>query len=170
VRTGFKSGRALSAHAPEEEFRPHTRDLYVPAGDIGMWQGAMRDPDDPVRAATADAIEARDLISIELLYTDQIGGQRTITRFSLVPTADTWLVSVTRHWYLDWDGPRPESQVLAGVETIQRERDAADRRAAEREGARIDDPDAPADDGGDGAAAGWASAGEPRLDPTGEGG
>src|SRR5204863_273990 len=29
-----------------EEFRPQTRDLYVPSGDVGFWQAAIRDRDD----------------------------------------------------------------------------------------------------------------------------
>ena len=126
----FGSSRDMPTHAPEEQFRLQTRDLYVPAGDIGMWQGALRDPDDPLRAAGAEAIDGRRPLSVELLYTDQVGRQRTITRFGLIPTADSWLVSVTRHWYLDWDGPRPESDVMAASEAVQREREAAERRAA----------------------------------------
>src|SRR3954470_6090935 len=47
-----RPGRGLSAnyptHAPLEEFHLQSRDLYIPAGDIGMWQGALRNPDDPV--------------------------------------------------------------------------------------------------------------------------
>ncbi len=126
------TSRSFPTHAPLEDFRPHTRDLYVPAGDIGMWQGAMRNPDDPIRASTARAIDAREPLSIELLYSDQIGGQRTITRFGLIPTADTWLASVTRHWYLDWEGPRPEQDVLAAVETVEHDREIAEQRATER--------------------------------------
>jgi hypothetical protein len=132
VMSEFGTSRSMPTHAPLEEFRPHTRDLYVPAGDIGMWQGALRNPDDPVRAAAARAIDAREPLSIELLYTDQIGGQRTITRFGLTPAGDSWLASVTRHWYLDWEGPRPEQDVLAAVETVQHDREAAEQRAAER--------------------------------------
>jgi hypothetical protein len=131
VRPGLTSSRQLPAHAPVEEFRLQTRDLYVPAGDVGMWQGALRNPDDPVRAAIGDAIDARETVSIELLYSDQVGGQRTITRFGLIPMADTWLAAVNRHWYLDWDGPRPERDVLAAVETVQRERDAVEHRPAD---------------------------------------
>ena len=71
------------------------------------------------------------MLTIELLYSDQVGGQRTITRFGLVPTGDTWLASVNRHWYLDWDGPRPDNLVRSASETVQRERQAAERRAAE---------------------------------------
>ncbi|HMH48502.1 MAG TPA: hypothetical protein VK538_12415, partial [Solirubrobacteraceae bacterium] len=41
--------QASLPHAQPEEFRPQTRDLYVPAGDTGFWQGAVRDPSDPFR-------------------------------------------------------------------------------------------------------------------------
>lgn len=40
-------------HAEPAEHRPKTRDLYVPAGDIGFWQGAIREPDDPFREVCA---------------------------------------------------------------------------------------------------------------------
>ena len=30
-----------------EAFRSLTRDLYIPSGDVGFWQGAIRDVDDP---------------------------------------------------------------------------------------------------------------------------
>jgi len=103
-------------HAPDDELRPQTRDLYIPPGDIGMWQGALRDPDDPLRVAMAAAIEAREAVGVELMYSDQIGGQRTITRFGLMPVGaapdemnpadDAWMASMTRHWHLDWTGPR----------------------------------------------------------------
>jgi len=133
VRTGLSTSRNNPTPAPLEEFRRQTRDLYVPAGDIGMWQGALRNPDDPVRTATAEAIDTRQPITIELLYSDQVGLQRTITRFGLFPTADSWLASVTRHWYLDWDGPRPEHEVSAAVDLVQRDWEAAERRAVTRE-------------------------------------
>jgi hypothetical protein len=130
VRPGFSSSRQLPAPAPEEEFHLQTRDLYIPAGDIGMWQGALRNPDDPVRAAIAEAIDAREPLTIELLYSDQIGRQRTITRFDLFPTADSWIVSTSRHWYLEWEGPRPESGVRVAAEAIFRDLQAAEEHAA----------------------------------------
>jgi hypothetical protein len=130
ARDDFGSARNIPTHASEDEFHLQTRDLYVPAGDIGMWQGALRNPDDPVRAAVAGLIDARQPFSVELLYTDQVGRQRTITRFGLVPAADSWLASVTRHWYLDWDGPRPETEILAAVEAVRHDQEAAERRAA----------------------------------------
>src|SRR4051812_19282062 len=41
--------RPDTRHPEPEEFRPQTLDLYVPAGDTGFWQGAVREPDDPFR-------------------------------------------------------------------------------------------------------------------------
>jgi hypothetical protein len=118
-------------HSPLEEFHLQSRDLYVPAGDVGMWQGALRNPDDPVRAGVIDAIDVGMALTVELLYSDQVGLQRTISRFSLTPAGDIWLVGLNRHWYLDWEGPRPESISLAAAETIRRDREAAiERRAA----------------------------------------
>jgi hypothetical protein len=133
ARPGLGATSALPNHADLGEFRLQSRDLYVPAGDIGMWQGALRNPDDPVRAALADAIDRQDPISIELLYSDQIGRQRAITRFGLNPMEDTWLAAMNRHWYLDWQGPRPESDTLAAANVVQHEQDAADERRAELE-------------------------------------
>lgn len=122
------TSRDFPTHAPLEAFRFQTRDLYIPAGDIGMWQGALRHPDDPMRAGLAQVIDARERLLVELLYTDQIGRQRTISRFALVPANETWLVSLTRHWYLDWDGPRPEGLTLAASEVMLRDQEAALRR------------------------------------------
>jgi hypothetical protein len=128
IRAGLGSTRRLPTHVPQEEFRMQTRDLYVPASDVGMWQGALRNPNDPVRAEVAEAIEAREPITVELLYTDQIGQQRTITRFGLMPTGDSWLATMTRHWHLDWRGPRDESEILAAAEAVQRDQEAAEQQ------------------------------------------
>jgi hypothetical protein len=129
----------IPTHAPLEDFHLQSRDLYVPSGDIGMWQGALRNPGDPVRADVIDAIEQNRPLTVELLYSDQIGRQRTISRFLLTPARDMWLASLNRHWYLDWDGPRPESLALAAAETVRRDQEAAvERRVAaenERNGA-----------------------------------
>ena len=104
-RAGLQTSRV--AHAAEEDFRRLTRDLYIPAGDIGLWQGALRDPAEDAHTPIADAADQRQTITIELLYTDQVGGQRTISRFMLAPVGDDgWLASVGRHWYLDGEGPR----------------------------------------------------------------
>jgi hypothetical protein len=111
VRSGLQ--RNTVDHLPESEFRPQTRDLYIPAGDIGLWQGAIRDSNDPHHREIADAIARREAITVELLYSDQVGSQRTITRFTvtaIVHDDDTdqvdWVGFVGRHWYLDRVGPR----------------------------------------------------------------
>jgi hypothetical protein len=113
-------------HLPESEFRSQTRDLYIPAGDLGMWQGALRDPDEPAHVDVAGAIDALQPITVELLYSDQVGEQRTITRFALVPYTRedseevNWTVTVVRHWFLDRAGPRSESEIEARAEQIMR--------------------------------------------------
>lgn len=35
---------ATDGHPDPDDFRTQVRDLYVAAGDIGLWQGALRDP------------------------------------------------------------------------------------------------------------------------------
>ena len=98
---------AAPVHRDPESFRRLTRDIYVPGGDVGFWQGALRDPDDPLFAHARDAIDARQRVTVDLLYGDHEGGQRTITRFSLFPRGeDVWLTAVTRHWNLDRAAPR----------------------------------------------------------------
>jgi hypothetical protein len=152
------ASRSYATHAPLEEFRLQSRDLYVPAGDIGMWQGALRNPDDGVRAAVVAAAESDQPISVELLYSDQVGRQRTITRFGLTPLEGTWLASVNRHWYLDWDGPRPESLTIAASEAIRREHEAAAQRRS-----AADDERSPSED------AGFADAGDAQDQPHADG-
>ncbi|HEX5225174.1 MAG TPA: hypothetical protein VFW29_08595 [Solirubrobacteraceae bacterium] len=100
-------------HPPElEEFRRHSRDLYVPAGDIGFWQCAMRDRDDPLYPSARESIHARRGMSVDVLYSDHEGGQRTITRFFLHPrSADAedpwlWTCATVSHWNLDRPDPR----------------------------------------------------------------
>jgi hypothetical protein len=94
-------------HRPPEEFRRLTRDIFVPAGDLGFWQGAFRDKEDPLFAAAAAAIAEPRAMQIDLLYRDHEGGQRMITRFALIPGHDgQWITSVGRHWNLDRSDPR----------------------------------------------------------------
>ena len=101
--------RALAEypHREPQTFRRLTRDLYVPAGDLGFWQGALRDRADPLFDAARDAIDGRQPITVDLLYGDHDGGQRTISRFALMPRDDgQWITAVSRHWYLDRADPR----------------------------------------------------------------
>jgi len=88
-------------------FRRLSRDLYIPDGDQGFWQGAVRDADDPLRTPLHDALVERRAMSLLLLYGDHEGGQRTVTLFGIVPDDhDQWLCSVAKHWYIDGDDPR----------------------------------------------------------------
>lgn len=99
--------RGRGEHAPLDEFVRLTRDLYVPPGDAGFWQGSFRDPASPEFAAAAAAIRAREPVTVELLYGDHEGGQRVVSRFALAPRGDDgWLASVARHWNVDRPDPR----------------------------------------------------------------
>jgi len=96
-----------AGHADPGEFRRLSRDIYVPAGDIGFWQGALRDPTEAMFAAARDAAEQARVVTVDLLYGDHEGGQRTISRFALLPRVDgDRLASVARHWNLDRVDPR----------------------------------------------------------------
>lgn len=52
------------------------------------------------------------VMSLRNVGAGQVGAQRTISRFSLIPFVReedegvNWMVSGTRHWYLDRAGPR----------------------------------------------------------------
>jgi hypothetical protein len=107
-RWSFRPERILGDVAPldTEAFRRLTRDIYIPPHDVGYWQGAFRDPEEPLYAVALAAIEGRHDITIELLYGDYEGGQHTITRFALIPRDERWLASVSRHWNLDRADPR----------------------------------------------------------------
>jgi hypothetical protein len=94
-------------HAPLEDFRRLTRDLYIAPGEIGFWQGTFRDPAEPGFAIARAAIEEPRRIAIEVLYGDHELGQREITLFALTPRPDDkWITSVARHWNVDRPDPR----------------------------------------------------------------
>ena len=88
-------------------FHRLTRDIYVPAGDLGFWQGTFRDPSTDEFAAAAASIAAREPVTIDVLYGDHEGGQRVVSRFALWPRNDgAWTASVARHWNIDRVDPR----------------------------------------------------------------
>jgi hypothetical protein len=97
----------VKGDAPDPgDFRPLMRDQYIPSGDLGFWQAALRDVSDPLFELITAVVGDRLSLSLDLLYTDQVGGQRTISRFGLVPWDEGWRIAVARHWYLDADAPR----------------------------------------------------------------
>ncbi|HKQ03146.1 MAG TPA: hypothetical protein VJ735_22720 [Actinomycetes bacterium] len=98
-------------HAELDQFRRQGRDLFIPAGGLGFWQGAVRDSGDQLHSSLSAAIQERRRFAIELLYSDHEGGQRTISLFSVTPRdapddSEQWLCSVGRHWNIDRPDPR----------------------------------------------------------------
>ena len=93
--------------ADTSRFRRLTRDLYIPANEIGFWQGVIRDRDEPGWDEAATAIKGRQPLTVDLLYGDYDGGQHTVSRFAILPAVTTpgW-AQVGRHWNLDRDDPR----------------------------------------------------------------
>jgi hypothetical protein len=105
----FAGGRPTASDEPPpvEEFHRLSRDIYVPTGDIGFWQGTFRDPQSDEFQEAKAAIEQRGYVTVWLLYGDHEGGQRMISQFGMTPRGDEgWIVSVARHWYIDQAGPR----------------------------------------------------------------
>jgi hypothetical protein len=95
------------SHAPLEAFTRLTRDLYIAPNDVGFWQGAFRDPSTHRFQTAHEAVAARTALTVEVLYGDLEGGQRTITRLALTPRDDgNWIAGVVRHWSVDRGGPR----------------------------------------------------------------
>jgi hypothetical protein len=94
---------------PVAEFTPQSRDMYVAPGDIGFWQGALRDPQAPEFAEVTKALDAREVLSLDILYGDFEGGQRVISRFNLEPPdADPRVAQRQAAWLLDADPPPAE--------------------------------------------------------------
>lgn len=92
--------------ADADGIRTLTIDLYVPAGDAGYFEGAIRDLDDPIRADLLATVAGRQPFTIDLLYGDQQGRQRTVSRFTILPAEDDgWYCRAVQH--RNPDGPDP---------------------------------------------------------------
>ena len=107
----FYEGRSdLDGEQPDVgTFNRLTRDLYIAPNDTGFWQGTFRDPTDDAFSEAAKTISAREPFTVDILYTDAEGGQRVISRFTLIPVKDEaegWIATVARHWNLDRVDPR----------------------------------------------------------------
>ena len=90
-----------------EEFHRLTRDIYIAPQDIGFWQGVFRDPQEELFSRAQRTVTERTAFTIDLLYGDADGGQRVITRFSVLPHPDDgWITAVSRHWNVDRNDPR----------------------------------------------------------------
>jgi hypothetical protein len=97
--------------APVGEFHRQQVDLYIPAGSTGFWFGAIRDRDDPAYRSVRTAVENRSRVTIDVMYGDHEGGQRTISRFAVSdwPEVEGERAQVLRHWNVDRDDPRATS-------------------------------------------------------------
>jgi hypothetical protein len=106
----FDSGRGPQATArPDPDgFRHQQRDILIAPGDIGFWQAAFRDASDPQYDQAVGAVKANDVLLIDVLYGDNEGGQRAITRMTLQRSGEDhpWLASAVRHWNVDRPDPR----------------------------------------------------------------
>jgi hypothetical protein len=91
-----------------DSFRRQQLDLYIPSGEVGHWQGAIRDTVDPDYERLVAAVEADGRVTIDLIYGDHEGGQRTIVRFGVTMDEEGTARSanVVRYWNLDADDPR----------------------------------------------------------------
>lgn len=99
-----------------ESFRRQQIDIYIPAGDSGYWLGALRDPSEAVYEPVRQAAQQGRGLTVDLLYGDYEGGQRTIVRFVLAvwPTDEGEesedpngrRVTALRYWNVDREDPR----------------------------------------------------------------
>jgi hypothetical protein len=109
----FAPGREETHVRPDPaEFRTQGLDIAIAPDDVGYWEAAFRDGNDQQFSAAVEAAKTADVVSIDLLYGDQDGRQRVISRMVLrryAPDPDKdemWLPAVIRHWNLDRPDPR----------------------------------------------------------------
>jgi hypothetical protein len=101
--------RSALTRPDPKDFNQQSVDIYVPPGSAGYWLAALRDCEDAFREQIIAIIQARESLTIDLMYGDQEGGQRTISRFVVNqhPSSDSeWIIGVVRHWFLDRPAPR----------------------------------------------------------------
>jgi hypothetical protein len=95
---------------PTDEFRRQQRDIYIPPGEVGFWQGAIRDRSDPAYDEIRAAMRSGARVSIDLIYGDYEGGQRTIARIGLTKDGeaerDDYRAEAGRYWNVDGIDPR----------------------------------------------------------------
>ncbi len=111
----FRAGLEIDPPRPDPAtFRHQSRDILIAPGDVGFWQGAFRDGDDPQYDEAVTAFKTGDddevVLTIDLLYGDMDGGQRVISRMMLRRVIRDgnrlWIASVVRHWNVDRPDPR----------------------------------------------------------------
>jgi len=108
--------RADVNEAPDpDDFVRQQLDIYIPAGDSGYWQGALRDRSAPGYEEVRTALMTEQPVQIDLLYGDHEGGQRAIVRFLLAewpaddgetPIPETKRATLLRYFSVDGSNPR----------------------------------------------------------------
>jgi hypothetical protein len=114
-------GNVAGTLAPDVgDFRAQQRDLFIPAGETGFWQGAIRDSGDGDYDFLAAAASSNERVFVDLLYGDHEGGQRTIVRFGVWPRrgSEYFGSEAVRYWNVDGQDPRvrPQAQVPMQVQ------------------------------------------------------
>jgi hypothetical protein len=84
-------------------FSPQQRDLLISTRRAGFWQAALREPKTRLHEEVMQAIGTRGRVTVDVLYGDHEGSQPSITRFVLLPEADSWRCDATRYWSLPAD-------------------------------------------------------------------
>jgi hypothetical protein len=64
---GWRKSVLTETPPATEDFRSLTRDQYISSGDIGFWQGAVRDSADPLHATLLKASRQPRLSVLDLL-------------------------------------------------------------------------------------------------------
>jgi len=113
----FQAGTEVNPPRPDPaSFRHQGRDIMIAPEDVGFWQGAFRDSTDPQYNEAVEVVKNGEALTVDLLYGDNDGGQRMMSRMLLrrraVPdgtpdrTDVPWIASVVRHWNVDRPEPR----------------------------------------------------------------
>ena len=102
----YAERRGIRTEIELDGFRMLTRDIYIPPGKIGFWQIAYRDSQDSDYEPMLKAIERGEFVA-DVLYGDYEGGQRVVTRYSVLRDEDgEWRLSTVRHVQIDRSDPR----------------------------------------------------------------
>ncbi|HEX5587244.1 MAG TPA: hypothetical protein VFZ17_08055 [Acidimicrobiia bacterium] len=90
-----------------DSFRRLIIDLYIAPGGPGYWESALREENDALHDEFQRVLADREAFTIDLLYGDQDGGQRTVSRCLVLPASDGgWYSQIARHWNVDRADPR----------------------------------------------------------------
>jgi hypothetical protein len=99
-------GTMLDDWGKIEDFTSQIRALWIAPGDVAFWQGALRDPSQEIFGQIREAVSVGALY-VDVLYRDHEGGQRTMSRFSMMRRDDEdgedsgWWSALSRHHQLD---------------------------------------------------------------------